>query len=178
MTSSTVNSATTTEFSTPALATIPDLPSDLQRKPSAARKAKVKRLDLRYAAGLLDGEGCFMVIRTVSPHHHQYFIPTVSVSNTNRNILECLAHTFGGSVGSHGKKRKGAKLAYKWRMTGIRVAEFIREVGPYLIIKKPVARTLLAFIKYSQKPTKTTIGCHAYRRRVRAMNRRGDDRDA
>lgn len=148
-----------------------DESDDEEESTTPARK--LKRLDRRYTAGLIDGEGCFTILMSQTPHGHRYFTAVVQISSTDIHVLNCMKHSWGGSVGSNGKKRKRSKMTYKWRMTGENVAEFIREVGPYLIIKREVARTVLRFIRYRKLTSATQAGFMRYRRRVRFLNRVG-----
>lgn|SRR6185436_8832700 len=179
MTSSTANSTPpeddgSTPSSTPtdgSPSTSPPTPNDGL---TVARVRPPKRLDRRYTAGLIDGEGCFTILMTTSPlHQRRYFAPIVQISSTDRYILECMQHTWGGAVGSNGRKRVHARVAYKWRLTGKAVGDFIRDVGPYLVIKKPIAKVLYAFIKYRAQKSSTQAGYLAYRRKVIKINRRG-----
>jgi hypothetical protein len=92
--------------------------------------------DLSYAAGYLDGEGCFTV-----GHHWKIF---VTCTNTCRAAIEWLQDTFGGTVSGPSKVRKANwRPTYQWKVSARQAASMVEAMLPYLKEKRPQAELLL-----------------------------------
>lgn len=118
-----------------------------------------------------------MILRHQNPHRLWLYYPTIQVTNTDRYVLECLVHSFGGSIVSNGKRKKGWKKAWKWRVTGSMVLPILRQTMGWLVIKRSVARTMFKFIAYKEKPRQLDRTLREYQKRVQRLNLRGDDRE-
>lgn len=93
--------------------------------------------DLQYAAGYLDGEGCF----TLGPH----WKPTVTCANTHRPTIEWLHYTFGGNLTLNISGRKANhRPTHRWALVSKQAAEFCRAITPYLREKVTQAGLLIA----------------------------------
>ena len=100
-------------------------------------------ISLDYLAGLVDGEGC---IRLHPSNRGKYrkFYPRVQVTNTYKPVLELLVSQYGGAIHSATKPQKeGWKLKHDWRLTGDKARELLKELLPFLIIKKEKAEQVL-----------------------------------
>ncbi|WP_029083382.1 LAGLIDADG family homing endonuclease [Bradyrhizobium sp. th.b2] len=92
--------------------------------------------DLAYAAGYLDGEGCF----TVGDNWRIF----VTCTNTCREAIEWLRDVFGGTVSGPSKVSKANwRPTFQWKITARQAATFIEALLPYLREKKPQAELLL-----------------------------------
>jgi len=102
----------------------------------------MKRTDLAYIAGIIDGEG-FITIRCdrkANDKHSLY----VGVGNTERWLLEWLRANFGGKlVTSH--KPEGYKDFFQWAIVSRSAGNFLELVLPYLRLKKGQAELALQF---------------------------------
>ena len=118
----------------------------------ACRKSGRKHtpIDLAYLAGLIDGEGS-VIVNPYCPREGQRFKQynlRVLVVNTNKEILEWIKSIFGGGVYSHGKPESiKHKQCYTWNIDAKKAEILLREVFPYLKIKKPQAKVALEFRK-------------------------------
>ena len=89
-----------------------------------------------YAAGIVDGEGCIMITKVgVS------YAPLVTVSNTNFELMEELHKTYGGKIYkiSKPKNKLHWKDSWQWRIHWSYAVDFLKEIYPFLIIKKKQA---------------------------------------
>lgn len=100
-----------------------------------------------YAAGIIDGEGCFAVTKNFK-EDKTYYRPSIHVNNTNLEILDWLQQHFGGHVRDISEhKLEYRKDIFVWKLTKISEIEaFTMVVYPFLIIKKKHAQTMLNFI--------------------------------
>ena len=88
---------------------------------------------LAYAAGFLDGEGCFgFYVRSVR----------IECNHTHRPTLEFLSELFGGTVRSVKYSGKN-KPQFNWRLCGLKAARALDQLAPYLREKKAKAEELV-----------------------------------
>lgn len=104
--------------------------------------------DRIYTAGLVDGEGCICISklkkspRGLSPYHHLQF----SLENTDPFITYWLQERFGGSVRlDKTKASQNHKPTYRWALKKVETLQFLRQLLPYLLIKRPQAELALQF---------------------------------
>lgn len=106
-------------------------------------------LDIRYIAGLFDGEGCISLHTDSSGVPERYKKPRkvfqVSITNTYKPVLLDLKRQFGcGSVHRNSKPKKAHyKQCYSWTVTGGNAMRFLELIEPYLRIKGAKARRVL-----------------------------------
>ena len=107
----------------------------------------MKEVDIAWAAGMLDGEGCIYIARgwpgapgckTIQHSGH------VSITNCNLNALYELKTLFNGCINSDSHYEKH-KPVYKWVLGEKAAAKFLRIVLPYLRIKTKEAQLYLEF---------------------------------
>jgi hypothetical protein len=117
----------------------------------ACRRAQPTRQlapnDAAYIAGLFDGEGCVSVVvnrRVVRQFgysmRHQL---SVQISNTHQGVVDWVCATYGGKVKSYQPGR--GRIIYKWFLNDRHAATFLRDLLPYLIVKREQAEVGLAF---------------------------------
>ncbi len=108
----------------------------------------MKKTDLAYIAGLFDGEGCvsfstskYKPRGTVS---HQIL---VTLGNTEEYPIQWLHLCYGGSiyVRKPPKQFPRAKTLYVWRLLCQEACNFLKDIEPYLIIKKPQATIAIKY---------------------------------
>lgn len=97
--------------------------------------------DIIYAAGFFDGEGCI----TAGPKTFR-----ITVTNTNKEVLDWLCHAFGGNVNqSWGNKKINPKHNKAWKLVITRkpvVVAFLSQIYPYLKIKQREAKVCLNYL--------------------------------
>lgn len=109
-----------------------------------------KKETLIYAAGFLDGEGCFTSGPTGKIH--------VTMSNTYRPVVEWFQTQFGGNLSKGEKREPHHRLCYTWCLTGPKAEELCRCICVYLKEKSPQAALLISIrqtLKYTQQGKKT-----------------------
>jgi hypothetical protein len=97
-------------------------------------------MDIAYVAGFFDGEG------SVSMHSDTL---EVSVVQAQLGVLEALRNQLGGTIRVHrsgvvaDERQNGVRRQiWRWTLVGYAAAKFLREMEPYLIVKRD--RTLKA----------------------------------
>jgi RNA repair pathway DNA polymerase beta family len=119
-------------------------------------QSQLKRLDssegkplkeLAYLAGILDGEGHISIDRTegAKPTHAPIHFLQVGITNTDRDLIDNLSTLYGGHVGRTGIRDGHRKDCYRWRLTGPPAAKFLRELHPFLRIKRRQAEIAIEF---------------------------------
>lgn len=105
----------------------------------------VGKVDLAYAAGIIDGEGSIGIYKTGNPK--QQFVAHVIVTNTNEWLLQWLKFHFGGSIFPNAANRGHPKWkdSWIWQLSPRQSVDFLKLVLPYLKIKKPQAELFLEF---------------------------------
>lgn len=105
-----------------------------------------------YIAGFLDGEGYFGLLKVrvkkkgqTSPY---YYYPVVKVLNTNKEVIDFLESKLGGY-------RFKRILGHQWKdahslefKSGKRILPFLEWLYPCLIVKGPICKLLIEFIKW------------------------------
>lgn len=105
-----------------------------------------KKLDIRYIAGLVDGDGCVNV--GWSDRNHRVLNLVLSISNTHLNVLKRLKSDVGGIVLAHHKPTNPRhKQAWTWKMCGYEACDLLDRILPYLVIKKLAAKNALKWRK-------------------------------
>lgn len=82
-----------------------------------------------YAAGFFDGEGAV----GISPSDRYL---RADISNTNREILEMFRERWSGSITVCKPQKPQHKPVYHWRVKCGNAEVFLRDVLPFLVIKK------------------------------------------
>jgi hypothetical protein len=106
-------------------------------------------VELAYIAGLFDGEGCVVIAKRViarhrTPARHQYIL-MVSLTNTNRPILDRLKEMFGGVIVTAKHKKSHWLPCYTWSITARRGARFLRRIHRRVRIKSAQVDLALNF---------------------------------
>ena len=102
----------------------------------------MKRVTLAYVAGVIDGEGCIGLYCPQSTHSTQL---QVKVSLTNKELVYWFYSTFGGGFRYEPARNERSKPSYRWLVGGNQALKFLKQVHPYLRLKKPQAEIAIAF---------------------------------
>lgn len=121
--------------------------------------------DLQYAAGFLDGEGCF----TITNRH--YCRAKVLCENTYRPVIEWLHKTFGGLVRFDiAGKKANHRATHRWELSDRHAADFCAVIAPYLREKTEQALLVIAI----QQTKGTLIGRRVAPHLMRERHRLAD----
>lgn len=99
---------------------------------------KVNNEDLIYAAGFLDGEGCFEILGTAKKASIR-----IKMMNSYRPVVEWFQKTIGGTFKDVGIM--SVKPIYSWYVSGDNAYNFCIQLLPYLKEKKPQAQCVIDF---------------------------------
>ena len=129
-----------------------------------------------YAGALVDGEGTIRVTRQLSGHHARYY-PDVTVYNSERSLLLFLQERYAGDIREIARKNRAKnKQMYEWRVRRAEAKEFLRQIKPYLIAKRPQAKLVLA-CPLGRQGRNTTPSEYAkmqeLHRKITVLNQRG-----
>lgn len=106
----------------------------------------MKKVDLAYAAGIIDGEGCITIQKKknktdIRPHASLL----VAVASTDEWLCNWLKFAFGGSACQGNTKTKAGNTVWYWQITTRQAGEFLQLILPYLKMKRPQAELALQF---------------------------------
>ena len=115
----------------------------------------MKRTDLAYVAGIVDGEGCITIgadHRKRNPDRPCWRL-RVCVANTNEWLMHYLKFAFGGGISV---KQSGGRTrpCYEWTLHRGKAADFLVLILPYLKLKKPQAELAIKFQQGISKSTR------------------------
>jgi len=105
---------------------------------------------LSYCAGLIDGEGSLCITKrdAVRTRKSPYYEVSVSVLMTKLRPLQFLRRHLGGSITAY-PRHKDLPAHYKdrwqWRVWSKNAGYVAGQLLPFLVLKSPQARNLLAF---------------------------------
>ena len=106
----------------------------------------MKRTDLAYVAGIVDGEGCIDIHHRTRPgHKYTEFTLRVAVTSTDLWLLQMLKMGFGGAIQERKRYSLHRKPCWNWVITRKQAGEFLELILPYLHLKKPQAELGIKF---------------------------------
>jgi len=103
---------------------------------------------LAYLAGILDGEGSFLIgcytknPKTGTPHFHTM----IQVSSTDAILIDWLVENFGGRKAYYTAKqtpKNSRRAVFRWTIHSDRVKHICETTMPYLVIKKNQAQIMI-----------------------------------
>ncbi len=97
-------------------------------------------VSLGYLAGFLDADGTIGIYKNLEADRRisPYYQLNVSISNTNRKVLEILRGEFGGSIRESPKPGR-KKIPLILQFGPVRAEAILRQILPCLIVKKQQA---------------------------------------
>jgi hypothetical protein len=126
--------------------------------------------DAAYIAGLMDGEGCIMLL------WRKGIKTRVNVSNTHRPVLEWLVETTGiGGIVRQTRSSSKHSPSWYWQVNGDASESIVRQISPYLHIKSQQAALLLDTQERLRNPALKAdmVWQEEYLARMHDLNRRG-----
>ena len=105
----------------------------------------MKKTDLAYTAGIIDGEGSIGIAKQKRKtcKRGYSFILYVQVNSSDEWLCQWLKFAFGGSI-SHSINNAGNPM-WHWIIGNRQALAFLRLVTPYLNLKKPQAELAIKF---------------------------------
>jgi hypothetical protein len=104
-------------------------------------------MDIRYCAGLFDGEGCVAIRKWAKPNstHIRYSV-YCSLGMTYKPIIEELQGRFGGSLhlNRHDLRNPKHRIQFTWVAASQIGATAMRQMLPYLVVKRDEAELAIA----------------------------------
>lgn len=102
--------------------------------------------ELAYAAGIVDGEGYLAIRMRANQKGVKYHTVTVTVANTDLGLIEWLRATFGGTtrINQRSNHNPAHKQLHVWQLNTKAAEVFLREIEPFLIVKRKQAQICLA----------------------------------
>ena len=121
-----------------------------------------------YAAGLVDGEGCFDIMKR-GDEARDWWTARIRIGITNEPTIKWLQDNFGGSIYSW--VLPSGKTMFQWAIYGKEVEKFLSShVLSHLKIKKRHAFIVLNFLylRYAE-------GAEKFYLELKALNKAGKD---
>jgi len=101
----------------------------------------MKKTDLAYIAGIVDGEGC---ISTYLCRKREVVHIKLAISNTSKTLMKYLSNKLDFGF-RESKKHINRKQQYRMIFTNKKAISLIKKIYPYLIIKNPYSKLMLKF---------------------------------
>lgn len=112
----------------------------------------MKRTDLAYIAGILDGEGSISISQVKKNHKSMGHTLRISVTNTNEWICQWLHFNFGGTIRIRVKGIGwGKKDIWEWSIASQKALSFLQLISPYIKLKRPQVDLALQFQKKKRR---------------------------
>ena len=108
----------------------------------------MKRTDLAYTAGIVDGEGCIGIYTKGKGKGRGIPNVAVAIDNTNEWLCQWIKFSYGGSIHRIDRyAERNHKPSWKWTISGKQALIFLQLIFPYLRLKKPQAEVAIQFLK-------------------------------
>lgn len=128
-----------------------------------------------YLAGFIDGEGSLIINKRLHSLKEKVWIGYsvyLDIGNTNKEVLEWIKKITQTTSELYENPQKGnRKMAYRLRICGKQAQRIIKELYPYLIVKKKQANIFLDF-PLNHKRLKREIRENLFQQ-MRKLNYRG-----
>jgi len=116
--------------------------------------------DWIYLAGFIDGEGNIGIDKYGKYRNSINYACKVAISNTNREVLEWIKSCCGGYISTLKRKLPHHKECYQLTLRHLCAYKMLKEVEPYLKIKRELAQIAIRVgqrcqIKYDHKRIKS-----------------------
>jgi hypothetical protein len=109
---------------------------------------KLNKMQRAYIAGILDGEGYIFFRRRKSDPGVFKWYCGIQLNISNREIIDTFIKWIGGKNPHWNMGSKPGQLErHRWEIGGVGATNLIKQLLPYLIIKKPHAILFLEFRK-------------------------------
>lgn len=100
--------------------------------------------DIRYLAGLFDGEGTLGVYKQKTTGYRR----TAGITNTYMPVLEAFRSRFGGNIYPQRKATTTHKATWGWELqNGPEIMLFLYKIRPHLTIKAEQVDVMLTYLE-------------------------------
>jgi hypothetical protein len=112
---------------------------------------KLTEIQKAYIAGFIDGEGCITVVKNkkILSRHGFSFQVRIIITNSNLEVLETIKNYIGiGSLRENLKwcgYKKNWKPIHRLEISSLKGKDLLREILPYLIVKREIAKNVINF---------------------------------
>ena len=121
-------------------------------KPAIKAFREMKRTDLAYIAGIVDGEGSIYPDFHLSKKGVTRCNIAVSVNMTDKSALELVKALFGGKIRCQPRaKHKDWKPEFIWKVSGEKAQIILKAIKPYLLTKRAQAEVALRLLEIHQR---------------------------
>jgi len=104
----------------------------------------MKKADLAYMAGIMDGEGCVRINKDSKRYQRPEFQLTVAIASTDQWLPYYLQSHWGGAVYCHHEKASW-KDRWQWTTSGPTAYTFLRAILPFTKLKREQIKIALKF---------------------------------
>ena len=91
----------------------------------------IEATTLAYLAGVIDSDG-FISAHRKKRGDLTYTAPLIGISGTSPEPYELAYSVWGGSLFTYAPKNPQHRLQFQWQAVGVRAANAIRDIEPYL----------------------------------------------
>ncbi|MCK4782097.1 hypothetical protein KAS79_04235 [Candidatus Parcubacteria bacterium] len=120
---------------------------------------KYKKQDLAYLAGIIDGEGCIQLSKSMNNNRrytpYSYF-STITVEMGCKDVPEWILKRFGGSLRSRIRKNRRLTM-WTWQVSNGFSEELVNHLLPFLVQKKREAELFIEFRKTIKSNRKVAL---------------------
>ncbi len=109
-----------------------------------------------YIAGIIDGEGSIGVMKfkpkLASGEKSVGYLEYLKVANTDYRLVAWLKDKTGvGCIYAESRKKANHRQVYTWHVSSLRFYELLKQVYPYLVIKREQANLIFLFRETRQQ---------------------------
>lgn len=110
-------------------------------------KIDQSELSIPYIAGFIDAEGYIGITKVIKSNT---FKPKISVTNTNKYIIELLQKALGGYIGIRLRTNKKWKTAYDLTITYNKAIDVCKQIQQFIFLKSEQIQLFMSWLKYSK----------------------------
>jgi hypothetical protein len=120
-----------------------------------------KPFDLKYVAGIVDGEGCVRISlnkAAIQANKRPRVTMALTVSNTYKPLLYKLKRQFGGTIHHVNHASIKHKDSYNWVLSERAACLLLKKLLPFMFIKKKQAKLAIRLLALKDKLRRTKKG--------------------
>ena len=120
----------------------------------------IKKCIKSYIAGIMDGEGSIGFQRTKDNKGNNHIYPRVYVCNTHKPLLLFIKKLYNGNfhIQSASSSKKMKKELYRLSFNLKDMTKILKDIKPFLLIKRKQANLCLEFINTTRKIKRNKFG--------------------
>lgn len=110
----------------------------------------MKRVDLAYIAGIIDGEGCICPVSRTSHLGRRYNIE-LTVEMTDRTAIDFIQAIVGGNIYHKLPEDENHKESWRWIAKGEKAKAILKVIKPFLLVKRGHAELALRLLTIHER---------------------------